>query len=237
VAAVESTTVRGPGAADKVSAVDVALHEIRRLILSGALPPGKPFATQAVADQLGVSHVPVREALRQLEAQGLVSLSPSRSAVVTPLRSEDLRSIYRMRLWVEPELAAMSAPGRSAVGLARLEDEISETFRRPMTEENWHGHAEFHRQYVLPAAKTWDLRILRVLWDASERFTRLVFDPVEAPEAEVEHNRQRHVELLDAARSRDPSTVRRVLETHLEENEARALQRLETLFSDLDGKP
>jgi DNA-binding GntR family transcriptional regulator len=234
-------TVTGPangnglGAADKLSAVDLTLHEIRHLILSGALPPGKAFAAQTIAAQLGVSHVPVREALRQLEAQGLVSLSPSRSAVVTPLRSEDLRSIYRMRLWVEPRLAALSAPDRSAVGLARLEDLLTGTFRLPMSEESWTGHAEFHRQYVLPAATTWDLRILRVLWDASERFTRLAFDPVAAPAATIERRRQRHADLLEAARSRDASVVRRALETHLEENEATALERLRALFSDPDG--
>jgi len=225
---------RKPNNTDKLSAVDIALHEIRRLILCGALPPGEPFVAQGVADQLGVSHVPVREALRQLEAQGLVSLSPSRSAVVTPLRSEDLRSIYRMRLWIEPNLAAMSTANRSAVELAMLEDEISETYRQPMSEANWHSHANFHRLYVSPAAQAWDLRMLRVLWDASERFTRLVFDPVEAPHTEVEHNRLRHVELLDAARSRDPSTVRRDLENHLQENEALALQRLDGLFSRRD---
>ncbi|HEY4023242.1 MAG TPA: GntR family transcriptional regulator [Pseudonocardiaceae bacterium] len=222
---------------DKLSAVDMALHEIRRLILTGTLPPGKPFVTQTIADQLGLSHVPIREALHQLEAQGLVSLSPSRSAVVTPLRLEDLRSIYRMRLWIEPQLAALSAPHRTSVDLARLEDEISETFRRPMTDDNWHSHAEFHRQFVLPAAKIWDMRILHVLWDASERFTRLAFDPVNAPDTTIEYNRQRHVELLEAARTRDPSQVRRTLKAHLEENEAVARQRLTALFSDVEATP
>ena len=224
-----------PGGAGKLSAVDLALHEIRRLILRGTLPPGKPFVTQTVADQLGISHVPVREALHRLAAQGLVSLSPSRSAVVTPLRQEDLRSIYRMRLWIEPRLAALSAPHRTAVDLARLEDELSATFRRPLTEDNWHNHAEFHRQFVQPAAKTWELRILDVLWDASERFTRLAFDPVEAPDTDIERNRLRHVELLEAARTRDSDQVHRALEAHLEHNEAVAHQRLEVLFADAES--
>ena len=69
-------------ASRKASAVDLVLHEIRRSILRGELPPGQPFTVPALTEQLGVSHVPVREALRQLEAQGLIVLSPSRSAAL-----------------------------------------------------------------------------------------------------------------------------------------------------------
>jgi DNA-binding GntR family transcriptional regulator len=225
--------VRGPNEKKKLSATEVAIHEIRRLILSGELAPGRRFVAQNIAEQLGLSHVPVREALRRLDAQGLVSLSPSRSAVVTPLRDEELRSIYRMRLWMEPQLAALSAPHRSAVDLARLEDELTETFLPPWTDESWNSHAEFHRQFVLPESGTWDLRILDILWAASERFTRLALDPVAAPasETELEHNRLRHLDLLEAARTRDPNRVRTALQTHLEENEALARKRLNTLFS------
>jgi hypothetical protein len=67
--------------------------------------------------------------------------------------------------------------------------------------------------------------------DASERFTRLVFDTVDASPAEVEQRRLRHVALLDVAHLRDPARVRQELENHLEANEARGLERLDTLFS------
>ena len=224
-------TTRTPKGTAKPSAVDLALHEIRRLILSGELPPGQPFVAQSLADRIGVSHVPVREALGQLEAQGLVALNRSRSAVVTPVRVEDLRSIYRMRLWIEPNLAALSAAHRSAVDLAMMEEEIEATFQHPMTEESWDSHAEFHRLFVQPAAGSWELRILKVLWDASERFTRLAFDIAEASPAEVEQRKLRHVELLDVARMRDPARVRRELENHLEANEARMIERMDVLFS------
>ncbi len=52
------------------SAVDLVLHEIRRSILSGDLPPGQPFTVPALTERLGVSHVPVREALRKGQGQG-----------------------------------------------------------------------------------------------------------------------------------------------------------------------
>jgi len=203
----------------KASAVDLVLHEIRRSILNGDLPPGQPFTVPALTEQLGVSHVPVREALRQLEAQGLVVLSPSRSAIVTPLDPDDLCAIYRLRITVEPELAALSAAGRTDAELDELARLVRETFDMVPAEDFWDPHRRFHRALICPAASEWDLRLLHPLWDASERYTRLVFDPVGEPEAFAAHRGHVHEELVDAARSRDPERVRAQVRGHLEANE------------------
>jgi DNA-binding GntR family transcriptional regulator len=216
----------GSVAARKASAVDLVLHEIRRSILNGDLPPGRPFTVPALTEQLGVSHVPVREALRQLEAQGLVVLSPSRSAIVTPLDPDDLRAIYRLRMTVEPELAALAAPQRTDHDLDELERLVRETFEKVPGEDFWDPHREFHAALIRPAASGWDLRLLHPLWDASERYTRLVFDPVEDPEAFAAHRKHVHDELVDAARSRDPERVRAGVREHLEANMATMLDRM-----------
>lgn len=210
-------------AARKASAVDLVLHEIRRSILNGDLPPGQPFTVPALTEQLGVSHVPVREALRQLEAQGLVVLSPSRSAIVTPLNPDDLRAIYRLRLTVETELAALAAPRRTDRDIDELDHLVRETFAKVPGEDFWDPHREFHTALIRPAASEWDLRLLRPLWDASERYTRLVFDPVDEPEAFASRRKHVHDELVDAARSRDPERVRGQVREHLESNMATML--------------
>src|SRR6266496_2468178 len=70
---------------DTASVADRVVHEIRRSILTGALQPGQQFSLREIAGQLGVSFIPVREALQQLEAQGLVVTRPGRSATVAPL--------------------------------------------------------------------------------------------------------------------------------------------------------
>lgn len=213
-------------AARKASAVDLVLHEIRRSILSGDLPPGQPFTVPALTEQLGVSHVPVREALRQLEAQGLIVLSPSRSAIVTPLDPADLRSIYRLRMSVEPELAALAARDRSDADLDELGRLVRETFAMVPGEEFWDRHREFHAALIRPAASEWDFRILRPLWDASERYTRLVFDPVDEPEEFAVRRERVHENIVDAARSRDPERVREQLRLHLESNMTTMLDRM-----------
>ena len=216
-------------ASRKASAVDLVLHEIRRSILSGALPPGRPFTVPALTEQLGVSHVPVREALRQLEAQGLITLSPSRSAVVTPLDPDDLRAIYRLRTTLEPELAALSAPGRSDADLDALDAMVRETFDDVLGEAFWAPHRAFHAALIEPAASEWDRRSLAPLWDASERYTRLVFDPVEAPESFAAHRAHAHDELVGAARSREPERVRAAVRAHLQNNLETMLASMSTL--------
>ncbi|MCD2197172.1 GntR family transcriptional regulator [Actinomycetospora endophytica] len=216
-------------ASRKASAVDLVLHEIRRSILSGELPPGQPFTVPALTEQLGVSHVPVREALRQLEAQGLITLSPSRSAMVTPLDADDLRAIYRLRITVEPELAALSAPGRTDAEVDELDRMVRATFGEVLGEAFWAPHREFHAAMIEPAASGWDRRMLAPLWDASERYTRLVFDPVGAPESFAAHRAHAHDELVRAARSRDQEQVRAAVREHLENNLATMLEGMRSL--------
>ncbi len=210
-------------ASRKASAVDLVLHEIRRSILSGELPPGRPFTVPTLTEQLGVSHVPVREALRQLEAQGLITLSPSRSAIVTPLDPDDLRAIYRLRITVEPELAALSAPGRTDAEVDELDRMVRATFGDVLGEAFWAPHRAFHAAMIEPAASEWDRRMLAPLWDASERYTRLVFDPVDAPDTFAAHRAHAHDALVVAARSRAPEQVRAAVREHLEDNLATML--------------
>jgi len=218
-----------PVAARKTSTVDLVLHEIRRSILTGVLPPGQAFTVPALTEQLGVSHVPVREALRQLEAQGLVMLSPSRSAIVTPLDPDDLRSVYRLRMRLEPELAARAAGAHSDEGLAELARLVRVTFSPPAGEQHFDAHRQFHELLILPAATDWDLRVLRPLWYASERYTRLVFDPVDVPQGTAAARKDAHERLLDAARTRDPGRLHDELTRHLKANLATVLEALQAV--------
>src|SRR4051812_18233457 len=91
------------------SVVEQVTTELRRSILSGGLAPGQEFALREIAGMLGTSFIPVREALRSLESEGLVVTRPGRSAIVTPLDLDDLRGIYRLRRQLEPEIAARAA--------------------------------------------------------------------------------------------------------------------------------
>src|SRR3954454_24185560 len=108
------------------SGAELVTSELRRSIVSGALAPGQEFALREIAGMLNVSFIPVREALRSLEAEGLVVTRPGRSAVVAPLDLDDWHAIYRLRHQVEPEIAARACRLLPEAEYDRLERQASE---------------------------------------------------------------------------------------------------------------
>ena len=111
------------------STVDRVTAEIRRGVLNGTLAAGSSFSIVDLSGQLGVSHIPVRESLRRLEAQGLVELRPGRSAMVNPLDRDELRAIYRLRRDIEPSVAARACPLLTDDDLQEAERLLAEHIR------------------------------------------------------------------------------------------------------------
>src|SRR3954468_17194703 len=124
MAATLSTT--GVRPIESRSVVEQVTAEIRRSILTGALAPGQEFSLREIANLLAVSFIPVREALRSLESEGLVVTRPGRSAIVAPLDLADLHAIYRLRHQVEPEIAARACRLLPEAEYDRLERQASE---------------------------------------------------------------------------------------------------------------
>src|SRR6187455_2016506 len=90
-------------------AFQTAVRELRSAILSGQLHPGERIPEATVAARLGTSRLPVRDALRELQRQGLVTLEPKRGARVVALGQEELAEIYLLREHLEPALVAAAA--------------------------------------------------------------------------------------------------------------------------------
>lgn len=210
------------------SAVDLVTTEIRRAVLTGALAPGQQFSIRDLAGQLGVSHIPIREALRRLEAQGLIVLRQARSATVAALTTADLEAIYRLRYDIEPSLAAASVGRHSPEHVQTLETLLEGT-RNHDPEAAWQAHYDFHEALVHPAANEWDDRILQTLWDAAERYTHLVFDPTRIEESERQRRFDTHRLLLEVALSGDAEAMATALTEHLRANEARIREHVRLL--------
>ena len=85
---------------------DVVFNTLRKAILKGELKPGERLMEIALAEKLGVSRTPVREAMRKLELEGLVTIIPNRGAFVNGISEQDVQDIYliRARLDVVPRL-------------------------------------------------------------------------------------------------------------------------------------
>ena len=202
------------------SVVEQVTAEIRRAIISGSLEPGQEFSLRELAGLLGVSFIPVREALRSLETEGLVLSRPGRSAVVAPVHLDDLHGIYRLRHRLEPEIASRSCLMISSAVLDDLEREVASFGREDLgVDEIYEAHQAFHLALLAPVATEWDIRTLTTLWRAAERYIRIGFRALDPQPQEHRRREHAHEDLLTVFRTRDPQAVEQAVSEHLERNE------------------
>src|SRR5215203_6201801 len=110
--AAEPVTQQVPNAANELVLLPIrrqtltgmTADAIRERILRGHYRDGEPLRQDAIGAELGVSRIPVREALRQLEAEGLVTFSPHRGAVVSSLSLEEIQELFELRAEIEGDL-------------------------------------------------------------------------------------------------------------------------------------
>jgi DNA-binding GntR family transcriptional regulator len=119
------TVVHSAGSRDRADRAAVVSHRIaarlREDILSGALPPGERIRQEEIAEREGASRLPVREALRILQSQGLVQLKANTGAWVCRLDLDECQAIYKMRERLEPLALAESIPNLDRDTLRRIE--------------------------------------------------------------------------------------------------------------------
>ena len=102
---------------------------LRQQILNGDLPAGAQLRQDALAEAFGISRIPVREALLQLEATNLVKIMPHRGAVVTGLSLQEVVDIFQLRVQLEPQLLLLSAPHLTPDDIRNL-DVVSKEYGR-----------------------------------------------------------------------------------------------------------
>jgi DNA-binding GntR family transcriptional regulator len=216
---------------ETTSAGEQVTTEIRRAIVSGALRPEQTFSLREIATQLNVSFIPVREALRALESEGLIVTSPGRSPMVAPLSADDLHSIYRLRRLIEPEIAGRSCPLLKDADFDRMNGFIEMSANPEMgIDDIYDAHHEFHINLLRPAATPWDLRVLGVLWHAGERYVRLAFGSLDTEPDEHNRRAEVHAHLIAEFRTRDPGRASQAWVDHLEDNEKLARLALEAVI-------
>jgi DNA-binding GntR family transcriptional regulator len=214
------------------SVVAQVTEELRRAILSGVLAPGQEFSLREIATMLDVSFIPVRDALRSLEGEGLVVIRPGRSAIVAPLDLEDLHAIYRLRRVLEPEIARRSCLLLTVDALDRLDLQAAEFGDEDRSMDDIYGsHLEFHLALLEPAATTWDTRTLTTLWRAGERYVRIGFGLLDYDPHEHGRRAQAHESLIAAFRKRDPDLAAQAVYDHLARNEGAAQMALDAYLA------
>lgn len=200
----------------KGESLGLILRELREEILDGRLRPGERIHQQEVAGRFGTSRLPVREALRQLQQEGLVVVAPNAGARVARLDAEEFDEVYLLRGRLEPLAAERSAPRLSDGQLALLRHEVEAMEAFPTVEgreAEWLTHDRaFHLGTFAGARSPRLLAMIQSLWNVAEPYRRayLGLHPEIVDVTLVEHRL-----LLDALERRDGEDVARVLEMHI----------------------
>jgi DNA-binding GntR family transcriptional regulator len=148
---------------------------IRSLILTGGIAPGEKVLPRQLQERFGVSHIPVREALRTLEAEGLVVTVPRRGSTVAAVSLGELGEVYALRRILEPPVMAEATRRRTDDEVRAAREAFARLERADPRDLEAYlaAHREFHWQLIAPAVPPLTRRVLEQLWLVSERYVRL----------------------------------------------------------------
>lgn len=195
------------------SLVDYAVQAVRNELLTGLLRPGERLTEEATAQRLGISHIPVREAFRFLEAEGHVVRDARRGLRVAQLSAAEAQDIYRTRALLEAEANRLGVPELTADDDRRLE-----TLAGQMEEAAAGGdlgsyrrhNRAFHFVAFERSGRPWLVRFLTNLWDAAARYQTPLFSGGAWQAPHLAHHRG----LLQALRDRDAERVNELMHDH-----------------------
>lgn len=150
-----------------------AAEILRQRILSGDLRAGQPIRQEQIAQELGVSRIPLREALKQLEAEGFVTIAPHKGAVVSTLSAAEAEELFALRAQLEHWLLREAIPLMREADFAHLDAIIDES-RAPDNLARWGElNWQFHEALYRPAGRPLSLRVLKRIHDNLDRYLRL----------------------------------------------------------------
>lgn len=189
------------------------LDALRRAITTGSLAPGRPIRQDAIAGELGVSRVPLREALKTLEAEGQVVYRPHRGYAVAELSLDDLLEVYRLRGLLESDAAAVAASRFTAADLAVIGEAALDVERAAEAAdlvEMITANRRFHFALLQPCGMPRLLRIVRTLWDATDAYRAVYYNS----ETNRERVRAEHDAIVRAATEADADRLVTLLDDH-----------------------
>lgn len=176
---------------------DAAADELRRRILDGVYPGGMQLRQAQLAEELGISRIPFREALLQLEAEGLVTTVPHKGSIVAEVSAEDVEEQFAFRALLEPELLRISAPRLNVEDFKRLHQilqQYSDELRSRDASRWGQLNTELHSVLLGKAERPRMMAVAAQLLQGTDRFTRMQLLLTDGRElAEEEHSQLVHL--------------------------------------------
>lgn len=171
------------------SLTDQIVTELRHQIITGQLAEGAPLRQEKLAAELGVSRVPLREAIRQLEAEGLVVSELHKGTVVSSLSLEEIEELFEIRLRMETWLFEAAIPRMTEADFV-LAETVTDEAMASGSVENWGElNWRFHEALYRPSGHLIALKLLRTVHDNANRYVNLQIAVAEDVERELADHR------------------------------------------------
>jgi DNA-binding GntR family transcriptional regulator len=187
----------------------------RERILAGTYSPGSALRQDILASEFGTSKIPVREALVQLQSEGLVDIFPNRGFQVRPLAAAELDEVFSLRLRIEPTAAARGSKLATAADHTAARnalDRLNDALAAGEFSSSGQLNRAFHLQLIVPRAQPVAADILSRLHMLAQRYVQAHL----RPEGRVNRATREHAALLKAWSSGKSKDVRALIHTHIE---------------------
>ncbi|HEY9213067.1 MAG TPA: GntR family transcriptional regulator [Ancylobacter sp.] len=202
-----------PSLGSAPTASDVIAKHIREAIVTGAFDEGEPIRQDDVAKIFEVSKIPVREALKRLEAEGLVEFQKNRGAVVTSVSEPELVEIFEVRAMLESSALKLSVPHMTAATFRRAE-EYCDAFAQEKDAAHWSAlNWQFHSCLYEDAHRPFLMSLIRSVNDRIERYLRIQLTLSGGTGADDKEHRQ----ILAACRAGNAEKAAMLLHRHISE--------------------
>ena len=193
------------------SVVDV----LREKIVSHEIPAGAPLRQDALAAELSVSRIPIREALLQLEAEGLVEFAPHKGAVATRISLEEVNELFGLRALLECDALARALSGMTERHLQQSQlilEQFDQLLKPGADLHAWGAlNWKFHRSLYQPSGRKRTIGLIAQLHTNCDRYLRMQIQlSADYARAEAEHH-----ELLRLCRDGDKRRARKCLREHI----------------------
>ena len=208
----ESTVFDGSEPLQLITAVDVAYHGIRTSILSGEFEPGMQLKLQNLGGRYSISLIPVREALRLLQAEGLVESVRNKGARVAPISLAETIDVYRLRLVLETAALKLAFPHVDDELIQALE-ECQRDMRKIFAKDRIQYlalHQKLHFAIYSRGGSKWTMKLLGLVWSHSDRWRRMALPN------DVNAQTEDHIPILAALKARNLRAACKALEQHLD---------------------
>ena len=214
----QTDELRLPRVQPRVLRQDV-LEALRAAILSGQARPGSRLLETEVANRMGVSRAPVREAMRQLEQEGLVEFFPHRGAVVVGLPEDEIDAIYELRALIEGQAIARACERAAAADLERLEA-LMVDMQRALRAKDIDEVAEIDLAFHGTIVELSGFSLLRHIWGSLDGLVRLrsyqaLDRPGKARTYFLSSSIASHSVLVDLIRERDAEAAAAAVRAHI----------------------